>query len=418
MRLHIAAAVAALALLVILAQSAAMLMLFDEKEEEFITALLSQQIAHSMAVWPSAPVSAFPNTPDMQLYRRAKGLVASEIPAWVAPLAVGNHEIVEAGREYHVAVRDDPSARYFLVYDVQDHERRRREIMLMTLTAACFLALLALAAGYALAGRLAGRLERLAGRLSADDAGPLAEPGMERELRAVAEALDGYRQRQAEVLERERTFAANLSHELRTPLTAIRTDAELLAALPNVPDAVVRRANRVIGGVDRINRLSSSLLLLARDAKPALPEEIRLRPALAAVWEALRLASPKPVELRLELPPECTLYADPALLELVLRNVLDNALRYSTTGDIVCRLQGSVLAVIDHGPGFAEADLPRVFDRFFTGPQGAHGLGLALVRHVGAACGWQVGAANRPEGGAELCIDFGADLTISSRTVD
>ena len=73
MRLRIAAAVAVLILLAIVAQAIAMLMIFDEKEDEFIKEILDQQIAHSMAVWPTAPESAFPNTPDMQLYRIAKG---------------------------------------------------------------------------------------------------------------------------------------------------------------------------------------------------------------------------------------------------------------------------------------------------------------------------------------------------------
>lgn len=412
MRVHIASAVAALALLVILAQSAAMLMLFDEKEEEFISTLLTQQISHSMAVWATDPATAFPNTPDMHLYRLGKGPASplSETPAWVSRLAVGNHELLEGGREYHVAVREDASARYFLTYDVQDHEKRRHEVMLMTLTAAFFLAWLALLITYAMAGRLSGRLERLAERVATHDSGQWAEAGMERELLAVAEALDQYRQRQHQALERERAFAANLSHELRTPLTVIRTDAELLAALPDLPEVVARRANRVIGRVDRINRLSSSLLLLARDAQPALIEEIRLAPAITAVWETLIQATPKAVTLRLDIPAEKTLSADPSLCDLVFRNVLDNALRHSASGEIVCRLEGSVLTFVDTGPGFSEEDLPQVFDRFYSGQQGAHGLGLALVQHVCAASGWQVSAANEPAGGALIRIDLGASL--------
>ena len=91
MRFRVAAAVAALALLVILAQSVAMFSLFEEKEEEFIESLVTQQIAHSMEVWASAPEAAYPHTPDMQLFRIAKG---DALPAgWPGPirqLAVGN----------------------------------------------------------------------------------------------------------------------------------------------------------------------------------------------------------------------------------------------------------------------------------------------------------------------------------------
>ena len=411
MRLRIAAGVAALTLLAIMAQAVAMLMIFEEKEEDFIEEILGQQIAHSMAVWQTAPESAFPNTPDMQLYRIAKGAPpAAKIPVEVSALPVGNHEIIRDGREFHVAVRADDSARYILLYDVEDHEARLRDLVLITISAGVLLALVVLLAGYALAGGLASRLERLAARVGEPGSASLVEAGMERELLAIADALDRYRQRQQEALAREQAFAANLSHELRTPLTAIRTDAEMLAALPDAPASVARRANRMISSVDRINALGNSLLLLGREARPALLEEIRLRPAIAAVWESLTIANSKPVSLRLEVAEGTAVAADPALFDLVLRNLLDNALRYSERGEITCTLEGSRLVVADCGPGFAEADLAHVFDRFYTGPRGRHGLGLALVQHVCAASGWQVSAGNAATGGARVVVELGASL--------
>lgn len=411
MRLRIAAGVAALTLLAILAQAVAMLMIFDEKEEDFIEKILNQQIGHSMAVWQTDPESAAPNTPDMQLYRVAKNTPATtDMPAEISKLPVGNHEIIRAGRDYHVAVREDGNARYFLLYDVEDHEVRLRDLVLITASAGILLALFVLLAGYTLAGGLASRLERLAARVGAPGNTSLVEPGMERELLAIAEALDRYRQRQEEVLAREQAFAANLSHELRTPLTAIRTDAELLTALPDTPPPVARRANRIIGSVDRINALGNSLLLLGREARPVLLEEIRLRPAIMAVWESLTIANSKPVSLHLEVAEGTTLVADPTLLEIVLRNLLDNALRYSDQGEISCTVEDSRLVVTDHGPGFAEADLAHIFDRFYTGPRGRHGLGLALVQHVCNASGWQASAGNSPAGGARVVVELGNSL--------
>ncbi len=411
MRLRIALALGALSLLVILAQSLTMLAVFDQTEEEFIDQMLTQQIAHSMAVWKTAPESAFPNTPAMQLYRFGPGMAPSDgLPAEVLSLPVGNHEIRLGGREAHVAVRHDGSARCILAYDAEEHEGRMLSLMLLTITASTLLALGVLLAGYALAGRLSGSLERLAARVDRPDGAPLAGPDMERELQAIATALDRYRQRQQEALDRERAFAANLSHELRTPLTAIRTDAELLAALPDAPEVVRRRANRMIQGVDRINALGSSLLLLSREAGPALLEEIRLQPAVWEVWEPLSQSVSKPVSLRVMVPEGTTVSADPTLFDLVLRNLLDNALRHSDRGEIVCALEGSRLIVSDCGRGFAEAELPHVFDRFFSGPQGRHGLGLALVQHVCRASGWRVSAGNAPTGGGQVTIDLGDSL--------
>jgi signal transduction histidine kinase len=98
------------------------------------------------------------------------------------------------------------------------------------------------------------------------------------------------------------------------------------------------------------------------------------------------------------------------LLQEMINNLLDNALRHSNRGEIVCALEGSRLIVSDCGPGFAEAELPHVFDRFFSGPQGRHGLGLALVQHVCRASGWRVSAGNAPTGGGQVTIDLGDSL--------
>lgn len=410
MRFRVAASLAALALLVLVAQSVAMILLLDEKEEEFIENQLSDQIAHSMAIWRQSPGAAFPNTPSMFLFRVEKGEAGNHVPPLFAGLKVGNHELHQGDKEFHVAVREDEGARYILAYDVEDHESRLDSLMLLTVTASVLLGVLTLFAGYLLAGRLTRRLERLAKRVAADAPGPLAEPGMESEVQAVAEALDQYRARQTATLERERAFAANLSHELRTPLTGIRTDAEMLATLPDATEAIARRGNRIISSVDRINGLASSLLMLARETKPGLSEEIRLQPAIESVWASLMLATPKPVGLRLEIPEASTLRADVSLFDLVMRNLLDNALRYSESGEIVCRLSGSRLSVRDTGPGFAEGDLERVFDRFFIGSRGVNGLGLALVRHVCTASGWTVSARNAPEGGGEVSFDLAGSL--------
>ena len=128
---------------------------------------------------------------------------------------------------------------------------------------------------------------------------------------------DSARERQAVMLERERAFAANLSHELRTPLTGIRTDAEMLSALPDAPEAVVRRGNRIVCGVDRINGLATSLLMLAREARAGEAERIRLVPAIESVWASLMLAMPKTVGLRLDIPETSTIMADSSLLSLI-----------------------------------------------------------------------------------------------------
>lgn len=415
MRLAVALTVAAFALLLILAQAAALILMFEDKEEEFITDLLDQQIAHSVALYRGSPQLMAPNTPDMRLYRLAPDDAAAGVPAYLRALPIGDHEIHAEGREYHVAVRSDGGARFILAYDVEEHEERLRALTAITLSGALLMALATLFAVYFLSGRLTRRLEQLAADVAggAPDGG-YVRPGMEREIHVLASALDALEARQRALLEREREFTAHLGHELRTPLTAIRTDAELLAGQPGLPDAVTRRAGRIVGAVDRVTDLAASLLTLAREARPGLIEEIGLADALAAAWEPFAAeAAAKGVTLAVDLPPTARVRCDHALLELVLRNLLDNAVRHSAAGRIVCALRAGALEVRDCGPGIAAADLPHVFERFFrAGSQGRHGLGLALVRHVCAAAGWSATAANATPGGAVFRIDFGGALTV------
>ncbi len=424
LRWRVAAALAALALLTILAQSLAWLWLLERQEDAFINQQLQEQMAHSMALWREHPEAALPNSPAMWLYREPlrPGGKRVAAPSEFAGLAVGDHEVYIGSHEYHVLVRADAQARYILVYDVEDHEFRRNRLFWSTLAAALLLALSTLGAGYWLAGRLTRRLGGLAEAVEHEVPAALADPAMEREVLALAEAFDRQRARQRDAMARERAFAANLSHELRTPLTAIRTDAELLTQLPDQPAAVAKRGSRIVAGVDRINSLAASLLLLAREARPGERLPLALAALVDEVWQRSCAALPagQPVAgLDNRLAPDLRLQADPALCELVLRNLFDNALRYSAGGSVRCWLSDGELAVQDSGPGFAEDELAHVFDRFYIGRRGLHGLGLALVRHVSQACGWQVSAENAAEGGGLIRLRFApGDLTISSHTVD
>jgi len=417
MRLRIALWVAVLALVIILAQSVAVLLMFDEMEEELIDNLLTTQVEHSIELWHTSPDTAFPDSPSMTLYRLEPHSPPGSVPDNLARLPIGNHEIFEGSKEFHVAVRADDGIRFILSYDVEEHEERLDAVTAVIVTGSVFIGGAVLALVYALSGRFTRRLEWLAQRVRGEvpEAGSYAQAGMEREVLAVAQALDALEARQAELLQREREFTANLSHELRTPLTAIRTDAEMLSSTGGLPEPAYRRSQRIVDNADRITRLAESLLLLARETRPQLQDDLRLSLEIQTLWESLGNQYIKPVQLLLEVPAPTLVRADPALLQLVLRNLLENALRHTESGAITCRLRGSVLEVTDQGPGFIPDDLPRVFDRFYRhGHCAGHGLGLALVAHVCRACGWVPAAANGPDGGAVLSVDLGPSLLAPS----
>ncbi len=356
MRWRIATLTAALVLVIILAQALALLLVFDEDGEDFVEQVLDQQIAHSMTLWPNGPEQAAPNTRDMQLYHVPAAPPVAEPPAHFAQLGIGNHEVHAGDREYHVAVRDGPSGRFILAYDVEEHEERGRARALVIIFGALLMSGVTLLAVYLLAGQLTRRLESLVTSVSSGSGGH-ARPGMERELLLLARALDAHEARQAAQLARERDFSANLSHELRTPLTSIRGDAELIADLPELPPGARRRAERIGATVERITALAESLLALARDIPEAVPQRVPLAALIREVWEGLlpaqsgRPGPTLPGGLVSDIPATASITANPALLRLVLRNLLDNALRHTPEGAVRCVLEGTTVPRGGQRPG-------------------------------------------------------------------
>jgi two-component system phosphate regulon sensor histidine kinase PhoR len=224
-----------------------------------------------------------------------------------------------------------------------------------------------------------------------------------------------------------RDFVANVSHELRTPLTAVRGYVEALLDGGGEP-ADVRRFLEIIGRHTlRMERLVRDLLRLARlDAGQETLEHVAcpvealfngVETDLAAAIEARE----QTVELHVA-PDAATVMGDPAKLHDALRNLLENATNYAPEHSTIAmrstrhgdRIR---LTVSDTGPGIPDADLPRVFERFYrvdksrtrgSRDPGGTGLGLAIVKHLIELQGGRVTAANRAEGGAVFTIDLPA----------
>lgn len=219
--------------------------------------------------------------------------------------------------------------------------------------------------------------------------------------------------------EQQRRLVADAGHELRTPLTSMRTNLELLAAAsrpgaPTLPDEDrAEILEDVQAQVTELSTLVGDLVELARDDPPQVVHETLefTDVVLRALERARRRAGD--VEFRPILVP-WTLVGDSTALERAVLNLLDNAAKWSPPGGVV-RVQmrpldewSMVLEVADAGPGIAEQDLPRVFDRFYRADTSrtmpGSGLGLAIVRQVAVRHGGAVWADRAPEGGALLML--------------
>ncbi|NYI45229.1 two-component system sensor histidine kinase MprB [Nocardioides aromaticivorans] len=214
---------------------------------------------------------------------------------------------------------------------------------------------------------------------------------------------------------RQRQLVADASHELRTPLTALRTNVELLSMSARGDQAVSLPADArdellddVQAQIQELTTLIGDLTALARDE----PIRVQVEPVDLAdvVDHAVQRVRRRAPGLTFEVfTRPWWVIGEDAELERAVTNLLDNAAKWSPEGGLVTvRLSDGVLTVDDQGPGIAEADRARIFDRFWRSPDArtmpGSGLGLAIVRQVAERHSGSVHATENASGGARLVL--------------
>ena len=215
-----------------------------------------------------------------------------------------------------------------------------------------------------------------------------------------------------------RDFLSNVSHELRTPLASIKALVETLEdGGAETPEETVEFMRRIRQQVDRLTSLVNELLDLSRIESGAIelvPERIDLADLVAEAASLLQTrAESQGVTIVRPAVDGVKIAGDRASLLRAVSNLLDNAIKYSPRGGQVTvetadEGELAALSVRDEGPGIAEQDLPRVFERFYKGEASrtapGTGLGLAIVKHIVRAHGGTATAGNAPGGGAVFTV--------------
>jgi two-component system sensor histidine kinase QseC len=267
-------------------------------------------------------------------------------------------------------------------------------------------------------GRGLGPLKKVAGEIaqrSPSQLQPLSVRDTPEEIRPLAQSLNSLLERLDEALESERRFTANAAHELRTPLAGLKTQAQV-ALRATSESQRIQMLNKILEGVDRATHLVGQLLTLARldpDVAAAQYEPVDMvQTAVAVVGERAPSALEKNIEIELTEDSRGVVNGDAAALAILIRNLVDNAIRYTPPGgrveaSIATREDSSVtLTVTDNGPGIPEIERARVFERFYRAPgsssQGC-GLGLSIVQRIAELHGARV-ELNTPAAGSGLKV--------------
>lgn len=238
-----------------------------------------------------------------------------------------------------------------------------------------------------------------------------------REFASLVQVLNKMLSRIDQAFDAQRRFSADASHELRSPLTALRGELELALRRERSPEEYRRVIRSSLEEAVRLSDLAEDLLTLARsDAGVMEPrlEEVDLAERVRLARDRLRgRIDQEDLRVSVDLPREATGLYDVKLIDQLVWNLLDNAVKFSRPGGAIevsvsPSESGFVLTVLDDGPGLPEEAPERIFDRFSRNDE-AHsaegtGLGLSIVRAIAEAHGGQVTAANREEGGASFQV--------------
>jgi two-component system OmpR family sensor kinase len=238
------------------------------------------------------------------------------------------------------------------------------------------------------------RVRRQVAARQADDLSPLSESELPEEVRPLVHELNLLFERVRKAFTAQRHFVADAAHELRSPLAALKLQAQGLQRAADEPARELAVA-RLTAGIDRATRLVEQMLALARHEASAasgadrenvdVPELARL-----AISDAIAAAQARRIDIGVARADPVHVTGQPEALRMLLRNLLDNAVKHTPEGGrvdvgIAAVAGGAELSVEDSGPGIPEAERERVLDRFYRSGESqtpGSGLGLAIVKSI------------------------------------
>ena len=348
--------------------------------------------------------------------------VAGELAQWYRDECKGkivsNKTVSLDSGDYAVSTLDDPAedGRTLLVYvDVTAIRAFARQVNLVLLIVIAAAILLSVLLSRRFAKAFAAPVQRLSDFACEIGSGKL-EPQefhfRDLEFEELGNSMNNMAKELSEAKQKQETFFQNVSHELRTPLTSIRGNAEGIVYGIIEPQA----AGRVIlSESDKLGGMVEDILYLSRMGKgrpEGSAEPIDLREVLSlCVSEQNAEAKKKELSFRFDFDEEPVLLAIREQdAQRLFGNLISNAVRYASKEICLsCHRKENTaeIRIADDGPGIRPEDLPHVFERFYKGKDGKHGIGLAIARSVAEAYHGTISARN--ENGAVFEVTFPTD---------
>ena len=415
-------ALGALVALFVVAQGVLAYLSLEEQEDTLVDEIVLLETKRLVARVESGELKIVPGIPEIALGGNFSAwLLAGDqadpasLPARSRALSAGPHRIYEADQVFHIVVAPTSLGRLIVQYDATLNEELVYEFGIQLLIIGALCIGLGIVLANILARLVVEPLKRLTERLARWAPGTSTlSTSSDNEETALLAAFDRVRSSLEEAATRQREFAANIAHELRTPLAAVRTDIELAALSPQLAADEHARLSRAMATIDAAASTLESLHALS-SSQPGKLERIDLHELVEDAWSSLpQDGDAPPLRLVNEVPRGEVILSDRHALLTILRNLLRNAAEHAGRATCVVRRNGGGLTIADNGPGIAAADLPFVFERYFSGrlndaprqEASERGLGLAIAKQSAEVNGWRLSVESTPESGTCFSLNL------------
>ncbi len=395
------------------------LFLQDYLEDELIGATLEQELDDYINQLRLDPTVVEPFYTRIQGYVTRPGDPNHTVDADIRELESGVHDVAIGNAVFKAAVRKEDDLWAFLIYDLTENQRLKSQLLVAMIGVVLVFMLLSFTLGAWSSRRvmkpvtdLADKLETLGGE---GQPVKLSSQFADDEVGQLAMALDSYAERLHQLVERDREFNADVSHELRSPLTVITGATELLLAQPDLDPKIRTRLLRIARAARQSADITTALLHLVR-AEQGIDKQSSAQNVGQVVRELVHLYEPlignKDLRLDVREEDKVSVIAPESVIAVTVGNLIGNAMRYTTSGQVIITIGNGKAVIEDTGPGIPEADLDRVFERHYRGENisgKGSGLGLAIVKRLCELYGWSIQFRNRPTGGLRAELLFYPD---------
>lgn len=390
--------------------------LFDKHIESDISTFIRQYGADpNTAVLPRDNFQAFVTLHDEQ----------GALPVYLRDLDEDEDEVVLDGREYHLDVRREGDTTFYFLFDETAFEAFDQLLSVFVPVAIFLICAISLALGFVFSNRIIRPVTALARRVNQFEgvsdapAGPASKS--DDEIEVLAQAIDGFQKRVSELLSREREFSSDVSHELRTPLMGIQAAADNLLIDGAKQDRIDELSRRIQKRCGQMRALVDALLSLARDPHSLENDFQKLRLA-DIVRDQVDAAAPhmegRGVTIRMMENGDPVVFTTAAILNVVIGNILRNAILHSNSREIHIHLTPRGLCIKDFGQGVSADLRDKIFERYSSAGNDRGrdlGIGLSLVLRLCRHFNWTVSFDSSTGLGTAITIDFGPSIRQSGQ---